>query len=103
MLGAFAACGIINHRRKVGARRDAVVQWRDHQRAGIIATSHRLMVRTDRGWATYAYGAISDYYPDLESSILTLGFGGQCAPMLLAGPAVPAVTVLVAAATMPDH
>lgn len=45
MLGAFAARGIINHRRKVRARRDAVVQWRDHQRAGIIATSHRLMVQ----------------------------------------------------------
>nr|WP_313776829.1 hypothetical protein [Mycobacterium sp.] len=103
MLGAFAATGIINHRRKARARRDAVVQWRDHQRAGIIATSQRLMVHTDRGWATYAYGAITEYYPDIASSSLTMGFGGQGAPMLLAGLPVPAISVLVAAATMPDR
>lgn len=102
MLGAFAAAGIINHRRKARARRDAVVAWRDHQRAGIIATSQRLMVHTDRGWATYAYGAITEYYPDIASSTLTIGFGDQGAPMLLAGPPIPAIAVLVAAA-MPDR
>ena len=48
MLGAFAASGIINHRRKARARRDAAVQWRDYQRAGIIATSQRLMVHRPR-------------------------------------------------------
>jgi hypothetical protein len=103
MLGSLAASGIINHRRKARARRDGALVWRDHQRAGLIATSQRLMIHTDRGWGTYAYGAITEYYPNIESSTLTIGFGDQGAPMLLAGPPVQAVAVLVAAATMPDR
>ncbi|MDQ2638394.1 MAG: hypothetical protein M3Y83_16125 [Actinomycetota bacterium] len=103
MLGAFAASGIINHRRKARARRDATVQWRDHQQAGVIATNKRLMVHTDRGWGMYAYGAITEFYPDIEQATLTIGFGDQGAPMLLAGPPAPAISLLVAAATMPDR
>lgn len=103
MIGAFAATSIINHRRKARARRDAEVRWRDHQRAGLIGTSQRLLVHTDRGWGTYAYGAITEYYPDVENGYLTIGFGDQGAPMLLAGPASRAVAVLVAAATTPDR
>jgi hypothetical protein len=103
MLGSLAASGIINHRRKARARRNAAVRWRDYQRAGLIATSHRLMLHTDRGWATYAYGAITEFYPDVENSTVTLGFGDQHAPILLNGSPGRAVAVLVAAATMPDR
>lgn len=103
MLGSFAAAGIINHRRKARARREAAVQWRDHQRVGFIATTHRLMIHTGRGWGNFAYGAITEFYPDLENWNLTMGFGGQCAPLLLNGAPVPAVAVIAAAATMPDR
>jgi hypothetical protein len=103
MLSSLAASGIINHRRKARARRDAAVVWRDHQRAGLIATSHRLMIHTGRGWGTYAYGAITEFYLNLESATVTIGFGDQGAPMLLNGSPVRAAAVLVAAATMPDR
>jgi hypothetical protein len=103
MLGSFAAAGIINHRRKARARRDAALQWRDHQNGGFIATNQRLMVHTGRGWGTYAYSAITEFYPDLENWTLTMGFGDRGAPTLLNGRAVPAIALIVAAATMPDR
>lgn len=104
MLGALAASGIVNHRRKARAQRQASVQWRDHQRAGLIVTSQRLMLHTSgRGWSSYFYGAITEYYPILEIASLTLGFGNAAPPIQLAGPPVPAAAVLVAAAVMPDR
>lgn len=103
MLGSFAAAGIINHRRKARARRDAALQWRDHQSCGFIATNQRLMVHTGRGWGTYAYSAITELYPDLENWTLTMGFGDRGAPMLLNGAPVPAIALIMAAATMPDR
>jgi hypothetical protein len=103
MLGSFAAAGVINHRRKVRARRDAALQLRDHQNSGFIATNQRLLVHTSRGWGTYAYSAMTEFYPDLENWTLTIGFGDRGAPMLLNGPPVPAIALVVAAATTPDR
>ncbi len=103
MLGSLAAAGIINHRRKTRARRDAALQWRDHQNGAFIVTNQRLLVHTDRGWAPNAYGAITELYPDLENWTLTIGFGDRGAPMLLNGPPVPAIALITAAATMPDR
>ncbi|MFN6548669.1 hypothetical protein [Mycolicibacterium nivoides] len=103
MVGAFAASGYINHRRKAAARRDAQVRWREQQRVGLIATSHRLLVNTaERGWLTFTYGAVTEYYPDIQNGALTLGFGEQCVPLLLSGPPAVPACVLVSAAVAPD-
>lgn len=103
MVGAFAASGYINHRRKAAARRDAQVRWREQQRVGLIATSHRLLVNTaERGWLTFTYSAVTEYYPDVQNGALTLGFGEQCVPLLLSGPPVVPACVLVSAAVAPD-
>jgi hypothetical protein len=103
MLGAFAASGYINHRRKAAARRDAQQRWRDSQRVGLIGTSRRLLVSTaERGWLSFDYGAITEFYPDVQSCALTLGFGTRCSPLLLSGPPVLAACLLVSAAVAPD-
>lgn len=87
MLGAFAASGYINHRRKAAARRDAQQRWRDSQRVGLIATSQRLLVNVaGHGWLSFDYGAVTEYYPDLGQRALTLGFGQETSPMRLSGP-----------------
>lgn len=103
MLGAFAASGYINHRRKAAARRDAQQRWRDSQRVGLIATSQRLLVNVaGHGWLPFDYGAVTEYYPDLGQRTLTLGFGQETSPMRLSGPPVLAACVLVGAAVAPD-
>jgi len=103
MIGAFAAAGVINHRRKSRARREAAVVWRDQQRGIVIATNQRVLVHHDGGWSTYAYGAITEYYPDPPNATLTLGFGPNAAPMSLSGPPTLTLSVLVAAATQGER
>lgn len=104
MVGSLAASGYINHRRKTRAQRDAAQRWRDHQRAGLIVTSDRLLVNTsESGWLSFYYGAVSEYYPDLTNRSLTLAFGGQCSPLCLQGPPAPAAAVVVGAAIAPQR
>ena len=53
MVGALAVNAAINHHRKVAARRVAEVRWRDQQRVGVIATTHRLLSLPGReNWQT---------------------------------------------------
>ncbi len=52
---------------------------------------------------SFPRGTITEFYPNLETSTLTIGFGGQGPPLLLNGLPVGAVAVVVAAATMPDR
>ena len=103
MIGAFAVNGYFNHRRKAAARRDAQVRWREHQRVGLVGTSHRLLVNTaSQGWLTFAYGAVTEYYPDIQNCALTVGFGDRGEPLLLSGPPVLAASLLLSAAVAPD-
>ena len=49
----------------------------------MIATSHRqLVITAERGWLTFTYGAVTEYYLDIQNGALTLGFGEQLAPLL---------------------
>lgn len=97
--GTLAASAYVNHRRKVAARRDAMVQWREHQHVSVIGTSHRLMVNTPQnGWMSFWYGGVSEYYPDPATWSLTLGFDGQTPPLRLVGPPIPAAGLIVAIA-----
>lgn len=103
-IGALAANGYVNHRRKLAAQRAAAVQWREHQQVGIIGTSHRLLINTAQsGWLPFDYGAVTEYYPDLTAWSLTMGFGGESPPLRLIGPPVPAAAVLVSVALAPGR
>lgn len=107
MVGAIAANGVLNHRRKVKAQREAQPVWREQQRVGLIGTTHRLLVNAaQRGWLTFDYSAVSEFYPDFQNPqtpSLTLGFGNAAPPLRLSGPPVSAAAVLVAAATSPGR
>jgi hypothetical protein len=102
MAGALAVNAAINHRRKVIARREAAPRWRDNCRAGVIVTTHRLLCDTGRGWDSYWYGAIAEFYPDLASWSITIGFD-ECAPLRLVGPAAPAVCLWIATAVLRER
>ncbi len=104
MVGALAVNAAINHRRKVAARRAAEQRWRDQQQIQVTVTNRRLLCNTlDQGFESYSYGAVTEFYPDLDGWQVTLGFKGKCAPLRLAGPAVPAVCLWVAAAVLGER
>ena len=86
MAGALALSAAINHRRKVTARREAQLRWRDQQNVQVIATTLRLLCNTDTGWISAWYGSVTEFYPDLQSWSLTLGFDPGIAPLRLSGP-----------------
>jgi len=101
MVGALAVSAALNHRRKVAARRDAEVSWRDTQTARVWSTNYRLICDGGgHGLLSFDYGCVTEFYPDLESWSLTLGFGEACAPLRLSGPAAPAISLWVATAVL---
>ena len=102
MVGALVINAAINHRRKVAARRDAEVRWRDHHRVQAIATNYRLLCNTDRGWQNYWYGDVTEFYPDLDGWTVTLAFDGY-APLRLSGPAAPALSLWTATAVLGER
>lgn len=104
MVGALAVGAAVNQRRKVAAQRAAEQRWRDHQQISVTVTNHRLLCNTaDAGFDSYYYGAISEFYPDLDGWQLTLAFEGQCAPLRLVGPAAPALSLWVATAVLGER
>jgi hypothetical protein len=102
MVGALAVNAAINHRRRVAARRDAEVRWRDQRPVQVIATNYRLLCNTDQGWEHYWYGQVTEFYPDLDRWLMTLNFDGH-APMRLCGPAAPALCLWTATAVLGDR
>ena len=104
MVGALAVNAAINHRRKVVARRAAEQRWRDHQQIQVTVTTHRLLCNTvDQGFESYHYGAVTEFYPDLDGWQITLGFKGKCVPLRLAGPAAPALCLWTATAVLGER
>jgi hypothetical protein len=102
MVGALAVKAAINHHRKVAARREAEVRWRDEHLAQVIATNHRLLCNTDQGWENYWYDDVTEFYPDLDGWAVTLAFDG-IAPLRLSGPAVPALSLWTATAVLGER
>jgi hypothetical protein len=102
MVGALAVTAAINHRRKVAARREAEVRWRDEHRVQVIATNYRLLCNTDEGWETYWYGDVTEFYPDLDRWSMTLSFDGY-APLRLYGPVAPALSLWTATAVLGER
>jgi hypothetical protein len=103
MVGALAASAVVNHRRKVAARREAEVCWRDAQPARVWATTHRLVADTTFGLVSFHYDAATEFYPDLDNWNLTLGFDESCPPLRLSGPAAPAICLWAATAILGDR
>lgn len=104
MAGAVAASALLNHRRKVAARREAQASWRDTQTARVWSTNYRLLCENaGQGLLSFDYGCVTEFYPDLDSWSLTLGFGDACAPLRLSGPAAPAISLWVATAILGDR
>jgi hypothetical protein len=99
MVGALAVNAAINHHRKVAARREAEVRWRDAHQVQVIATNYRLLCHTDQGWENYWYGDVSEFYPDLDRWSMTLAFDDY-APLRLSGPATPALSLWTATAVL---
>jgi hypothetical protein len=92
MMGALAVQGFINHRRKVAAERKAATTWRFHQGVQVIATSLRLLCNTrQKGWLSFWYRQVTEFYPDLSNRMVTMGFGRSAPALRLAGPSTPAL------------
>ena len=96
MAAGFALSAAVNHRRKVAARRDAELRWRDLQRVQVIATTDRLLCSTDQGWLSAWYGYVTEFYPDLQTWSVTLGFEPGIAPLRLSGPPAPMICLWAA-------
>lgn len=102
MFGALAVQGVINHRRKTAAQRQAADQWRDHEDCSIIVTTDRLICSTiTHGQLSFWFGDCNEFHPDLQQWTLTMGFDSTY-PMRLTGPAAPALSLLSACRVLGD-
>lgn len=98
MVGALAVNAAINRRRKIAARRDAELRWRDQQTAHLWSTTYRLIWDGESGLESLWYGDVTGFYPDLDSWTLTLATGDGQPPVRMQGPAVPLVSLWTATA-----
>lgn len=102
VLGALAAQGVANHARRRAAERAAAVQWREHQHAPVIVTTQRFLCNTHaRGWLSFWFDHVSEFYPDLPGWTVTVGFE-KGEPLRLVGPAAPALALWSATAILGD-
>ncbi|TDL03255.1 hypothetical protein [Mycobacterium paragordonae] len=102
MFGALAVQGVVNHRRKEAAQRQAAPQWRWHQTTAAIVTTERLLCATKaHGLVSLWFGDCTEFHPDLQQWTLTLGFGSTV-PVRFSGVATPALSLLSAYGTFGD-
>ncbi|MDP7707177.1 MULTISPECIES: hypothetical protein [Mycobacterium] len=96
MVGALAVQGLVNHRRKAAAQRQAAPQWRWHQTSSVIVTTDRLLCATrPHGLVSLWFGDCTEFHPDLQQWTLTLNFG-SIAPVRFSGVATPALSLFSA-------
>lgn len=104
MVGMLAAQGIINHRRRKAARREAVPSWQLHQDGTVILTDRRLICTgSDGSLIDFWFGRVTEFYPDLRARSIVLAFGDDCAPLRIDGPAVPAIALWAAVGIYGDR
>jgi hypothetical protein len=99
MIGAYGVNELMNQSRKDAALRESAVQWRDVQMTQVIVTSDRLLCSTHRGWLSFWFAGVTEFYPDLENWSVTLCFG-DTSPLKLSGAPAPAVALLTAHAVL---
>lgn len=96
VLGLMAANAAVNASRKAAARRDLQLLWRDLQEVPVIATNYRLMCHLpSRGWLSFYYTAVNEFYPDPANWTITFGFE-NAEPLRLGGLTVPTLSVVTA-------
>jgi hypothetical protein len=96
VLGMMAANAALNASRKAAAKRDMQLMWRDLQEVPTIATNYRLMCHLPaRGWLSFYYSAVQEFYPDPANWMITFGFQ-NAEPLRLAGLTTPTFSVLTA-------
>jgi hypothetical protein len=96
VLGLMAANAAVNAGRKAAARRDMQLLWRDLQEVPTIATNYRLMCHLPaRGWLSFYYTAVQEFYPDPANWTITFGFQ-NAEPLRLGGLSTPTLSVLTA-------
>lgn len=96
VLGMMAATAAVNAGRKAAAKRDMQLLWRDLQEVPMIATNYRLMCHLPaRGWMSFYYTAVQEFYPDPANWTITFGFQ-NAEPLRLGGLSVPTLSVLTA-------
>jgi hypothetical protein len=103
VLGMMAANAAVNASRKSAARRNAQMMWRDMQQVPTIATNYRLMCHLPgRGWLSFYYSAVQEFYPDPANWTMTFGFQ-NAEPLRLGGLATPTLSVLAAWCVLGDR
>jgi hypothetical protein len=105
---AFVAAGLVgtaigNSVRKNRARADAVPNWRERQELAVIGTTHRLLCAVaGRGWLSFWWNGMQEFYPEPRSWSLVLVWPGV-EPLRLSGLAAPYLGVHVRAHVMPGQ
>ncbi|MEV0286574.1 MULTISPECIES: hypothetical protein [unclassified Kribbella] len=96
VLGMMAANAAINASRKAAAKRDMQLLWRDLQEVPTVVTNYRILcMLPQRGWLSFYYSAVQEFYPDPVNWMITFGFQ-NAEPLRLAGLAAPTLSVLTA-------
>ena len=98
----------MERRRRLWARGQPDLQWRENQSVRALVTQRRVLVqRNDLHWLSFHYDAIVAIRPELPAGVLILEFE-SASPLRLAGPAsavtaVAAVYALFGAEGLRDH
>lgn len=96
VLGLMAATAAVNAGRKAAAKRDMQQMWRDLQEVPIVATNYRLLCHLPaKGWMSFYYTAVQEFYPDPANWTITFGFQ-NAVPLRLTGLSTPTLSVLTA-------
>lgn len=104
MLGAAVGHRIAISRARAHAADAAQVRWREHQSVQFIATDRRILCNVvERGWLSFWYSGVTEFYPDLDDWSITLCFTGEAGPLRLQGPAVAGLTPWAAHAVLGDR
>ncbi|MFF0264662.1 hypothetical protein [Kribbella sp. NPDC004536] len=94
VVGMMAANAALNAGRKAAAKRDMQPSWRDLQELPVLATNQRLMCNLpEKGWMSFYYSAVQEFYPDTANWTITLGFQ-NAVPLRIAGLTTPTLAVL---------
>lgn len=98
VIAATAVSALGSSSRRRAAEREAATQWREHQNAHLVVTTHRLAVkRADGVWLSFWYGGISAIYPGIAEWTVVLDFP-DTEPLMLSGLPAPSAAVTAVAA-----
>lgn len=95
-LGVLGAQGVLNHRRRQRAHREAIPAWRLQRMGTVLVTDQRLICPAADGTQllSFWFANVTEYHPNLAHRTLELAFSTEeCEPLRLHGAAVPALAL----------